>query len=290
MKPKSFPVYCIESYPNHSKNKGDFYMTKLEDLVKEFKGIDQSHSHSFYMVMYVKKGSGTHTIDFVTYSITANQLFFLTPGQVHNWALEPETEGFALFFEANYFSTIYNQRLAEYAFFHTNLHSPLLQIDKENLIFNQLFTEAFQEFSDLKPNRNDVFLAHLFILLENINRHYESLQNPEITVQFSKIRQFEDFMNKYFLEKKEIKDYADLMNISPNYLNAICKNFLNKTASQLLHERLIVEAKRLLTHSNLSIKEIVFHLGFNDASYFTRFFKKLTNKTPVEFRKEYNSI
>lgn len=287
MKPKSFPVYCIESYPDYSKNKGDFYMAKLEDLVRDFKGIDKSHSHSFYMVMYVKNGSGSHTIDFITYPIVANQLFFLTPGQVHNWALAPETEGFTLFFEANFFSTIYPQRLNDYAFFHSNQHSPLLQIEKGNLIFNQLFTEAFLEFSDLKPNRNDVFLAQLFIILENANRHFESLQNQEITGQFFKIRQFEEFMNRYFLEKKEIKDYADLMNISPNYLNALCKNFLNKTASQMLHERLIVEAKRLLTHSKLSIKEIVFHLGFNDTSYFTRFFKKNTKKTPVEFRKEY---
>lgn len=289
MKPKSFPVYCIESYPDHSKNKGDFYMAKLEDLVKDFKGIDQSHGHSFYMVMYVKNGSGTHTIDFVTYPIQANQLFFLTPGQVHNWALAPGTEGFTLFFEANFFSTIYTERLMEYAFFHTNQHSSLLQIENNNLVFNQLFNEAYQEFSDLKPNRNDVFLAHLFIILENVNRQYESLQNPEITGQYFRVRQFEEFMNKYFLEKKEIKDYADLMNISPNYLNALCKNFLNKTASQMLQERLLVEAKRLLTHTPLSIKEIVFHLGFNDTSYFTRFFKKLTNKTPVEFRKEFKN-
>jgi AraC family transcriptional regulator, transcriptional activator of pobA len=286
---KSFPVYCIESYPDHTKNKGEFYMTKLEDLVRDFKGIDQSHSHSFYMVMYVKNGSGTHTIDFVSYPIQANQLFFLTPGQVHNWVLAPETEGYTLFFEANFFSTFYTQRLGEYAFFHTNQHAPVLNIVNENLKFEQLFTEAFQEFTDTKPNRNDVFLAQLFILLENINRHYESLQNPEINAQFFKIRQFEDLMNQHFLEKKEIKDYADLMHISPNYLNAVCKNFLNKTASQMLHERLVVEAKRLLTHSKLSIKEIVYHLGFNDTSYFTRFFKKLTNKTPVEFRKEFKS-
>jgi len=103
--------------------------------------------------------------------------------------------------------------------------------------------------------------------------------------KYFKIRQFEELINLHFIEKKEIKDYADMMNITPNYLNALCKTFLNKTASLLLQERLLVESQRLLTHTDLSIKEIVFQLGFNDTSYFTRFFKKLSSKTPIEFRK-----
>ena len=287
MKVKSFPVYCIESYPDHAKNKGDFYMTKLEDLVKDFKGIDQSHGHNFYMVMYVKQGSGTHTIDFKTYAIRENQLYFLTPGQVHNWDLSPDTEGFTLFFESNFFSSLYTQRLFDYPFYHTNQHKPLLQLDNEGIVFNNLFINAFHEFSDSKPNRNEVFLAHLFLILENASRYFENQQNSELNGQYFKIRQFEELMNKNFIEKKEIKDYAEMMNISPNYLNALCKNFLNKTASQLLQERLLIEAQRLLTHTELSIKEIVFQLGFNDTSYFTRFFRKLTTKTPLDFRKNH---
>ncbi|MDZ7897454.1 MAG: AraC family transcriptional regulator [Arcicella sp.] len=284
-----FPVYCIESYPDHSKNKGDFYMAKLEDLVNDFKGIDQSHSHSFYMVMYVRQGSGTHTIDFKTYEVNSNQLYFLTPGQVHNWDLSADTEGFTLFFEANYFSSLYAHRLFDYPFYHTNQHKPLIQLENEINIFDTFFVDAFHEFTTQKPNRSEVFLAQLFIILENASRHYGDQRSPELMGQYHKIRQFEELVNRHFIEKKEIKDYAEMMNISPNYLNSLCKIFLNKTASQLLQERLLIESQRLLTHTELSIKEIVFQLGFNDTSYFTRFFKKITSRTPLEFRKIQNS-
>ncbi|MES2519402.1 MAG: helix-turn-helix transcriptional regulator [Bacteroidota bacterium] len=287
MKAKSFPVYCIESYPDQSKNKDDFYMTKLEDLVQDFKNIDQSHSHSFYMVMYIRKGSGTHTIDFKTYQIAPNQLYFLTPGQVHNWELSPDSEGFTLYFETNYFSSLYPQRLFKYPFYHTNQQKPLLQLESNVVFFDNIFQEAFQEFATQKPRRNEVFLSYLFLILENANRCYDDLQNPELYGQYFKIRQFEELINLHYITKKEIKDYADMMNITPNYLNALCKTFLNKTASLLLQERLLIEAQRLLTHTDLSIKEIVFQLGFNDTSYFTRFFRKLTAQTPIEFRKVY---
>lgn len=285
MKAKPFPVYCIESYPDQSKNKDDFYMAKLENLVMDFKGIDQSHSHDFYMIMFLRQGKGTHTIDFKTYQINDNQLYFLTPGQVHNWDLSPDSQGFTLYFEANYFCSLYAHRLFNYPFYHSNQNKPLLQLDGSEPIFDYLFTEAFQEFSNSKPNRNEVFLAQLFLILENASRYYENQQSPELNGQYFRIRQFEELMNKHFIEKKEIKDYAEMMNISPNYLNALCKNFLHKTASQLLQERLLIEAQRLLTHTELSIKEIVFQLGFNDTSYFTRFFRKLTTKTPLEFRR-----
>ncbi len=284
-KDTSIPVLCIESYPDSSREKNGFYIAKFEDLIKDFERINNAHSHTFYMVMYIYQGSGKHYIDFKTYDISPNQLYFLTPGQVHHWELSADIQGFVLFFEASYFSAIYPKRLFEYNFYHTNQQKPTLHLQSNISLFDTLFESAFLEFSANNPNRNNIFFSYLFLILENANRYFDSQHSTSIQGQYHRIKEFEKYIDLYYTEKKTIRAYAELMNISPNYLNSLCKLYLNKTSSELLQERILIEAQRLLTHSNISIKEIVFRLGFNDESYFIRFFKKFTSQTPMEFRK-----
>lgn len=284
LKAKSVPVYCIESYPNSSQKRGVVHMSRLEDLVRDFKGIDQPHAHDFYMVMYVAEGSGSHTIDFKTYPIAPNQLYFLTPGQVHNWELSQDSKGFTLFFEAHFFTSMYNQRLYEYPFYHTLQHVPILQLEPDVDVFKSLFTCAFNEFQEAKSTHDTIILAYLYLLLEKANQFYKEEQVMDTNSHYTKIRHFEELVNQHFVTEREVRAYANWMNLSPNYLNAICKTYLNKTASQLIQERLLIEAQRLLTHTGMSIKEISYHLNFKDTSYFSRFFRKHTGQTPVAFK------
>lgn len=279
----SVPVYKIQSFPRHEPD-GLFYMTRLEKLVQEFKGIDKPHSHTFYLVMWLMQGSGTHTIDFRTYPIAPHQLYFLTPGQVHSWELSPDTRGYNLFIDANFFRGRFGNRLQQYPFFHSHQHQPLLEVIDQQSLFSDLFTYAYAEYEHRLPNRADVFLSFVHILLETANRLYNQQWVGTDTHLYDRIRQYEDLIEQQFLTIREVSAYADQMSLTPNHLNHICKKVLGKTASQLLHERTVIEAQRLLTHTAQSIKEIGFQLGFEDASYFVRFFKKHTGQTPVEFR------
>ena len=97
------------------------------------------------------------------------------------------------------------------------------------------------------------------------------------------MRQFEELVEENFKEMKFAKDYASKLNISEKHLNRIVKNCLNKTSSSLIQERVILEAKRMLMHSELNVTEISVALGFNESSYFIRFFKKKTGVTPMGF-------
>lgn len=212
------------------------------------------------------------------------QLYFLTPGQVHNWELSADIRGYNLFFDANFMRSRFGNRLHQYPFYHSHQHLPVLKAADRRHLFDELFTNAYDEYEHPQPNRADVFLSYLHILLETANRLYNQQRPGTDTQLYDHIRQYEELIENQFLTVREVSAYADQMNLTPNYLNHICKKVLGKTASQLVHERQVVEAQRLLTHTAQSVKEIGFALGFDDPSYFVRFFKKHTNRTPLDFR------
>lgn len=279
----SVPVYKIQSFQRHEPDPL-FYMIRLEKLVQEFKGIDNPHSHTFYLVMWLIEGSGTHTIDFRTYTIAPHQLYFLTPGQVHSWELAPNTRGYNLFIDANFFRGRFGNRLQQYPFFHSHQHQPLLEVGDQHPFFNDLFGHAYEEYTQRQLNRAEVFLSYVHILLETANRLYNQQWVGADSHLYDRIRTYEELIENQFLTVREVSAYAEQMHLTPNHLNHICKKVLGKTASQLLYERQIIEAQRLLIHTPQSVKEIGFQLGFDDPSYFVRFFRKHTHQTPADFR------
>lgn len=280
------PVYCIESYPEAQRHKSPFHLTRLESLVRDFANIDKTHAHDFYMVMFVKSGSGTHTIDFKTYFVGEHQLYFLTPGQVHSWVLEPGVTGFTFFFASSFFTARYPKRLFEYPFFHTNQQQPQLDARPQHHQLEILFEAAFREFEQPQSSQSEMMLAYLFLILETAARLYETSVPAEDRQHVNKVRQFEELINQYFLTEREVRQYAQRMGLTPNYLNALCQPLLGKTASQLIYDRIMVEAKRMLIYTDLSVKEIAFRTGFKDTSYFTRFFSKQEGVSPTRFREQ----
>jgi AraC-like DNA-binding protein len=102
------------------------------------------------------------------------------------------------------------------------------------------------------------------------------------------ITDFRKLVNSRFAELRTPKGFAHVLHISPNYLNAVCKEIYNKTVSEIIQERVILEAKRLLAHTGLSVSEISFKLGFEDNSYFGRYFRKHVGISPDKYRKTFD--
>lgn len=277
------PKYNLEAFCRHEPDPV-FYCTRLEKLVHDFKGIDRPHSHTFYLLMWIKKGHGQHTIDFKSYTVNENQLYFLTPGQVHSWELSDDLEGFNLYFEQQFFQRRFGNRLYQYPFFHSHQHTPVLQIAEDAALLNDLFRYANLEYEQRKSSNTELLLSFVHIILETANKRYTDLIPIHNKHYYDKFREFEELIEKQFLFVREINAYAAQLHITPNHLNHICKQISNKTASQLFQERLIIEAQRLLIHTARSVKEICFLLGFEDPSYFVRFFKKRVGLTPEGFR------
>lgn len=281
--PSPTPVYHLQTFSGYVPD-ALFHMTRMEELPSKYIGSTKPHSHTYYLLVWIKEGSGTHTIDGKTYSISPNQLYFLIPGKIHNWDLSDDCKGYNIFFDSDFCRGASGHLLYRYPFFQANKQHPLLQLTDQSSLFNDILDFIHSEYISNLSNRFEVILSALHIILELSDRRYHEVWGSNSSYLYDRIREYEQLIEHQFLTIREVSAYAAEMNLSPHYLNQICKKVVGKTASQIYQERLVLEAKFLLLYTTESIKQIGFRLGFQDTSYFVRFFRKNVGKTPVDFR------
>ena len=279
------PVLALASFPGPLA-RTPYYCDRLETHVVRHPHVNVAHAHSFYLLLYITAGTGTHTVDLVTYELGPGSLFFLAPGQVHHWQLGPGVRGFVVFFDAGFYLFRYpGSRLYTYPFF-DSAHPPVLYLPPAETEIRPLIEGLFAEYSTPQTNQAEVFRSYLHLCLELAARHYAAAPTAETSLAQQQIRQFGALLNQHFRTRRSVRDYAALLHVSANYLNAQCRRVLNKTASALIHERVVTEAQRLLSHSALGVAQVAYELGFEDASYFVRYFRKYTGTTPEAFRQQ----
>ncbi len=261
---------------------------RLEVHKKLLSPADFPHRHDFYNLIYIVKGSGKHTIDFQEFEVKPQQLYCMNDAQVHSWELSDEVEGYTLFFKKEFYEVIEPKyALQALPFFNLGANdSSLVAFSEEeakNIAF--LFEEILREFQSNLIDRDILIKSYLKIILINALRAYTpKMLTDNHDTNIAKVRQFEQLINLRFKECKSVKEFADILHITPNYLNAICTKVSGKTAGQIIRERVVLEAKRLLLHSSISVCELAYHLGYEDCSYFIRLFKKEVGDTPEYFR------
>lgn len=281
----SIPVYDIctidKNDPAH-----DLLIARFGSyLEKHYQALHHAHRHSFYHLVLFTEGSGTHTIDFVKFDVQPYQIYFMAPGQVHSWDFNGPTDGYIIHFSADYFrSFLLNPAyLEQFSFFSGNSKQSVCQlpasIQPEIVrIFEALLKDTSKDMIRLR-------LLEMFMTIEQNNEHNGYSQQPSHTSTL--LKSFQQLINQYYRTMRLPKAYAELLYITPNHLNALCREMLGKTAGDVIRERVLLEAKRLLTNAGMSVLEIAYELNFKDNSYFTRFFKNYEGFTPEEFRKQF---
>lgn len=285
---EALPVYCINTFRSgNAYQRESFDIKVLEKLIDDFQFTNQPHRHDFYNILFIQEGSGTHTIDFVTYEVKPCSIFFLTPGQVHSWNLSPDVKGFTIFFSAEFYLMDSTERkLLDVPFFHSLSNHPYLYLNcLSDTSVRHAINEIFSEHERNEAGSDTIIRAYLNIILTKLSRFYkQSWINKQTSILTYQIRELESLVEKYYYKYKLPRDYADRMNISPKHLNEICKKGLNKTVGDLIQLRIILEVKRLLAYSSMNVSQIADQLNFSDTSYLIRFFKKNSGMTPEEFR------
>lgn len=283
----SFPVYDICKLADFQQE--DLLISRFAVYLQKHKNLYFPHKHTFYHLVLFTQGGGTHSIDFKTFDVTPYQIYFMIPGQVHSWNFEGDADGYVIHFSLPFFQSflLKNEYLDQFSFLSGNIDDAVIQIQPplQQKIIN-LFEEIITESEN--PGRMGIdllraLMLQAFILISRINADNKQKQLPPYN--YTLLKTFQKLIEKNFATLKLPKDYAELLYITPNHLNALCNDLLGISAGEVIRNRILLEAKRLLINLNLTIAEIGYQLNFSDNSYFTKFFKKYTGLTPEEFRK-----
>lgn len=271
----------------------DFYANTIpQHLITNHDHVEKPHRHDFYVCMIFTKGSGTHEIDFQSYEIQPGMVFMLAPGQTHSWVLSEDIDGYIFFHTQEYFDLFFvRETIREYPVFRSAYYPNGFLINEESsVLVENLMKRMTDEVSqpNWKKNFSLVNLASLFYI--ECNR--QLLEGNSFTVvpnlQYNQhLHHFENLLEKNFRTEKSAAVYAEWMNMTQKHLNRVCKTLLDKTTTDIIIDRIVLEAKRMLIYTGKSFSEIATMLGYDDYSYFSKVFKKRTGISPKEFLKKY---
>lgn len=286
----SIPVYSICSLSEKPLAANDILADRFAHYLGEHKDLRFPHKHSFYHLVYFTKGSGSHSIDFVDFNVQPGQVYFMVPGQVHSWNFKGTPEGYIINFSAGYLNALLaNTRyLEQFSFFSGRAAAQVIQLPvstRPNI--THIFENIMSEYNADDTGKDDMIRTAIVQLLLHVERQTNTAKNPQHAHYNSVLlRNFQQLIELHFKEKKLTRDYAAMLYVTPNHLNALCKDIQGRPAGELIRDRILLEAKRLLINASLSISEIAATLDFDDNSYFTKFFKKYEGVTPQVFRQQ----
>ena len=260
-------------------NTADFYSNRLPIHLKDHhQHIDKPHKHNSYLVVLFTRGTGVHEVDFNSYKVKPGSVFLLNPGQTHHWELSKDIDGYIFLHTQNFYNQPYSHNTIDsFPFFYSTQNSPCIYLKKKDgLEIKKIFADILNEYNSeyLLKYRKICSLAD--ILYIELSRLYLKGNYPKVARSSNysmKLKKLEQLINANFTQLKSPAEYASRMNISTKHLNRITQTLLGKSTSDLITDRVLLEAKRMLIHSQNTVSEIAELLGYSDYSYFSRLFK-----------------
>lgn len=285
---KRIPIRELTPFQHELPSAEQFKIRRVEDILGGNDLQHDLHRHDFFFILALKKGEGKHEIDFTSYKVQDNSIFFLRPGQVHQLELKAGSTGYLVEFNTEFYhpkDKLSNQRLRKAS----NKNYCELEISRFNKLEATL-ASMFLEFTAREEGFKDIIKSSLDIFFIEFIRQSPNPKADITTANSYSQERFEEFtelLDKHIATHKQVSQYTDMMSLSPYQLNEITKSSVGKTASELINEHIILESKRYLLATPNQVKEIADQLGYEDTSYFIRFFKKHTGYSPEAFRQHF---
>lgn len=262
------------------KNKIDTSEGIKVALFRKNKRKTNAHKHNNYFeIIYLTSASGTHTIDAKTYEIKAPIVFTVRKEQIHFWDIHTEPEGYVLIIKKSFIEHCLDQEI-KLLIAQLSAHNCL---SPQKPILDELFRILLLESDSQKETKqaivNGILKALLAKLLEST-----TLSGPDKS-KSGVYQKYLELLSQENKLKNKVSHYANLLNTSPQNLNALCRKESKQSASEILSEHILNEAKRLLLYTDLSVSEIALKLDFSDTSHFVKYFKRKAVFIPNAFRK-----
>jgi AraC family transcriptional regulator, transcriptional activator of pobA len=286
---RKIPVYPLSDYSGGMTPTSEIFVGTFEESIQQRPNRLTIHRHNYFELFFLE-GKGEHFNDFEVYKIETPTIVCVSPGQVHFWENKESLRGpmicFTQEFAEKYASADYS--LLQHRFWFPAGNPPVIPVSKELARdLAMLLDEIQREFKAGAEGSDRIVRLLLQLILLKMNRLY-------LAGNVTQGSRRETELVRNFLVKLEhnlgvassVSSYAALLSVSPETLSETVKKETGKTPGTLIRERVLLEAKRLLLHTSLSVAEIAYQLLFKDPSYFNRFFRRSAGNTPAEFRKQ----
>lgn len=270
----------------------EFEIVDIAELYAAYKEtLTTTHRAGFYHIIWFQKGSPIHLVDFNPIKIKPNTLLFLNKDTVQRFDNKIKFEGKAILFTDNFFcKTEADTRFLRNTILFNDLFSvSQIQAHKQSKLFAGIFQQMMDELQNNKDNSQADILKNL---LHNFLLHSERERRKQNFITFKKgadldyVMLFKDLLETSYKNQKQVNYYAKQIIITEKRLNQATTKVLGKSPKELIDDRILLEAKRILAHTTESVKEIAYHLGFEESTNFIKYFKKHSKLTPTEFREK----
>ena len=260
-------------------------------VVSELDGFivdDTAHRLSFYDLTLVTSGSGWLWLDTTRLKVAPGAVLFTSPNQIRRWQVS-DLDGVCLFFEPDFLSEFFNDALfiQRLIFFHSPAGPVGLDLTEvEDRWLQERLLGMRAELNPLKEDSAHLLRAALYEVLITLNRWVQERAGVEaLRAELRPAMAFRQEVEAHYSTLHEVQGYARRLSITPGHLNYLAKTHLGSSAGSIIRGRILLEAKRMLLHSERSVSGVAADLGFRDPSYFSRFFRREVGQSPSVYRR-----
>ncbi|MDF2187330.1 helix-turn-helix domain-containing protein [Paraflavitalea sp. CAU 1676] len=277
------------SIPFQSNNL-PFEIRTMEWMERNRQQNQAPHRHSYYEISWVRQGKATYLVDLEKHAIEEKTICCAAPGQVHQFKGGDQANGYVISFN-NDFLFLAQDKTAGWLNEQNSSPFPNIRVaslDSDTAAeVDQLILKMEKEFNNFFLLRSEILMGYFKILLIYLARHSDT--NAHVmppTRNTDLVKKFFNVVENKFITLKKVTEYAEHLSVTPNYLNEIVKKVSGFPASHHIQQRIVLEAKRHATYSDSSMKEIAYHLGFDDIAHFSKFFKNVSGQSFTDFKKQ----
>jgi AraC-like DNA-binding protein len=282
---KTIPIRKISPTQSEPEISQTFRIRQVATLLRGKDMLQDIHRHNFFFILALKKGKGNHVIDFTPYKIKDNSLFIMRPGQVHQLELLAGSTGYLMEFNMEFYHV--NDRGTRDVLRQATAAN-FCQVNEKGFDkLHSILTYIDQEYNGAQERYHEVIRAQLDIFFIEFvrNRRQNKVAAARVNAyEQERLEEFLQLIEEHISSEKQISEYADMLNLSGYQLSTITKKVLGKKPSEVINEYIILESKRYLLATSDQVNQIAWNLGYEDPSYFIRFFKKHTGFSPDAFR------
>lgn len=251
--------------------------------------FSKPHRHSYNEILIFFKGGGFHEIDFTKYPIKSNSIHFVGSHSVHLIQRGSQSTGATILFSDDFFSGDQSfSRFIKKLYSSISIYGHVISLKPIDFgSFRTLYEDMEKEYIKNDSGSEILLKSLLGLFLARSATNFNETQplNKQKSIIHPSVEKYLMLVEKEFMFHRSIRYYADTLLLSAKHLNELCKRHLSLTAQKVVHQRLLLEIKRMLVHTEMPIKEICYQTGFEDPAHFNHFFRFYMELTPLQYRK-----